>query len=56
MITGGFGMMLDIKSGMMRRWYIRRGDVKRWADNDEPVEQQLTPSKDGTLNTVPKTK
>ena len=38
-ITGGFGMTMDIKRGTMRKWYMRRGDVKRWLDTDEPVEQ-----------------
>lgn len=36
-ITGGFGFMLDTKTGLRRRWYIcRETGVKRWADNDQP--------------------
>lgn len=38
-ITCGFGMTMDIERGTMRRWYMRRGDVKRWLDTDQPVEQ-----------------
>ena len=39
-ITGGFGFTVDIKTGRTRRWYYDRKDkIKRWADNDEPVNQ-----------------
>ena len=37
MITGGFGYTLDIKSGLMRRWYIDRNGVKRWVHNKKEV-------------------
>ena len=34
----GFGITFDIYHGRARNWYQSAGDVKRWADNDEPVE------------------
>jgi hypothetical protein len=38
-ITGGFGFILDIKTGKMRQWYYdSRNKIKRWLDNDEPVD------------------
>ena len=37
-ITGGFGDTYDFRTGRARAWYMRRDGVKRWADNDEPVE------------------
>lgn len=33
----GFGMQLDIESGTMRRWFVGADGIKRWADNDTPV-------------------
>lgn len=38
MITGGFGMKMDLERGTMRQWVIGRDGVKRWADNNEPCE------------------
>lgn len=38
-ITGGFGTTYDIRTGRSRAWYMRGDGVKRWADNDETVEQ-----------------
>lgn len=38
MITGGFGITLDLRTGIPRRWYMRGDGVKRWADNDEPLD------------------
>ena len=35
----GFGITFDIYQGRARNWYQNAGDVKRWADNDEPVEE-----------------
>ena len=35
-ITKAFGFILD--GGIMRRWYQDRNGVRRWADNDKPVE------------------
>ena len=35
----GFGITFDIYQGRARNWYQSAGDVKRWADNDEPVEE-----------------
>lgn len=37
-ITGGFGFEIDLQTGMTRRWYIDRQGIKRWADNDQPVD------------------
>ena len=34
----GFGFLLDIKTGVIRRWYIDVYGVKRWAHNDEIVK------------------
>ena len=34
----GNGFTFDIPTGLIRAWYQLKGDVKRWADNDEPVE------------------
>ena len=34
-----FGVTFDIFTGRARNWYQSAGDVKRWADNDEPVEE-----------------
>ena len=34
----GFGITFDIFTGRARNWYQSAGDVKRWADNDQPVE------------------
>ena len=38
----GFGVTFDIFTGRARNWYQSEGDVKRWADNDEPVEEVQT--------------
>ena len=38
----GFGITFDIYQGRDRNWYQNEGDVKRWADNDEPVEEVQT--------------
>lgn len=35
----GFGMRFDIPTGRVRNWYMKKGDVMRLADNDEPVEE-----------------
>lgn len=34
----GFGVVICLKTGAARRWYQKKGDVKRWADNDRPVD------------------
>lgn len=34
----GFGTEYDLKTGRSRQWYMKRGDVKRWADNDHACE------------------
>lgn len=38
MITGGFGMTVDLERGTMRQWAMGRG-VKRWTDNGDPVQE-----------------
>ena len=38
MITGGFGMTMDLERGTMRQWVMSGDGVKRWADTNEPVE------------------
>lgn len=40
MITGGFGTTLDLERGTMRQWVMGRDGVKRWADNNRPVDEQ----------------
>lgn len=35
----GFGMTMDIERGIIRHWYVGKDGVKRWVDNNEPVEQ-----------------
>lgn len=47
-ITGGFGLRFDTKTGVTRRWYLRKGDVMRWLDTDEPVEDYKEKSDDDT--------
>jgi hypothetical protein len=37
MITGGFGMELDLERGVARHWVMGRDGVKRWVDTGEPV-------------------
>lgn len=36
------GTTFDVYTGLERDWYQDRGDVKRWADNDQPVEEVQT--------------
>lgn len=38
MILRGFGMTFDTQTGVVRRWYVGSDGVKRWADNDQPVD------------------
>ncbi len=34
-------MQFDFETGRMRSWYIdRRDGIKRWAENDLPVEKE----------------
>lgn len=33
----GFGFIFDIKTGTIRRYYIKE-NVKYWADDDTPVD------------------
>lgn len=41
MITGGFGVTFDLRTGTQRRWVIGRDGVKRWSDNDMPVNNTV---------------
>ena len=34
----GFGMTLSMLNGVARYWYVGDDGIKRWADNDKPVE------------------
>jgi len=38
MITGGFGVTMDLERGTMRNWVMGRDGVKRWADNGDPCD------------------
>ena len=38
----GFGITFDIYHGLARNWYQSAGDVKRWADNGQPVDEVQT--------------
>ena len=36
-----FGMSMEIKEGRFRRWYLcKKTGVKKWADNDQPVQEK----------------
>ena len=37
MITGGFGMIMDLERGTMRQWAMGKDGVKRWVDSGEPI-------------------
>ena len=46
-ITGGFGTTYDTTTGRARSWYVdRRDGVRRWADNDMPVEPADPPQQE----------
>lgn len=34
----GFGVTFDLETGSVRQWYVGADGVKRWADNDAPVD------------------
>lgn len=36
----GFGTTYDLETGRARNWYVGADGVKRWADNDEPVQPE----------------
>lgn len=40
-IKGGFGATLDFERGTSRQWVMGRDGVKRWADNGQPLTQEL---------------
>ncbi len=37
-ITGGFGTLIDLVTGMPRRWYMHADGIKRWVSNDQPCD------------------
>ena len=39
----GFGITFDIYQGRARHWYQNDGDVKRWAENCQPMEHANGP-------------
>ena len=39
----GFGIALDTRLGRDRNWYQNEGDVKRWAENGQPMEHAHGP-------------
>lgn len=39
----GFGMTFDLERGSARQWYAGEDGIRRWADNDKPVD---TPTPD----------
>ena len=53
MITGGFGVTMDLERGMERAWYVSRDGVKRWAATDQPVEQAPVVKESLTTETTP---
>jgi hypothetical protein len=34
----GFGMMIDIKTGVSRKWFIDEFGAKRWADDNRQCD------------------
>lgn len=36
----GFGMVFDCERGGVRNWYMGKDGVRRWADSDEPVDDE----------------
>lgn len=55
MITGGFGMTMDLARGTTRHWVMGRDGVKRWADTNEPVSinepETQAPTAGGSITT-----
>lgn len=39
MITTGFGVTLCLDTGRSRRWVMGADGVKRWADNNKPINK-----------------
>ncbi len=39
----GFGIAFDPRLGRARNWYQNEGDVKRWAENGQPMENAHGP-------------
>lgn len=50
MITGGFGMTMDLTRGTMRQWVMGRDGVKRWADTNDPVTQPTAAEAEDAFN------
>ena len=53
MITGGFGMTMDLERGTVRQWAMGRDGVKRWADSGEPVDKPAEPTEWHPMETAP---
>lgn len=34
----GFGFEFDLRGGTVRNWYAGQDGIRRWADNDQPVD------------------
>jgi hypothetical protein len=41
MTLRGFGITYDLQTGKARHWYMGSDGIKRWLDNDQPVEKSL---------------
>jgi len=53
MITGGFGMTMDLERGTMRQWVLGADGLRRWADTNELVDVVVvheTPAIDETCD------
>jgi hypothetical protein len=46
MITGGFGMTMDLERGTTRQWVMGRDGIKRWNDTNEPVALRCEPCRE----------
>lgn len=45
MISGGFGVIIDIESGLSRCWFMGPDGAKRYADSGELVDGEETHGK-----------
>lgn len=41
MTLRGFGTLYDLQTGTSRLWYMGSDGIKRWMDNDQPVENMI---------------
>lgn len=42
----GYGFVFDAEHGVIRHWYKKKGDVRRWIDNYAPVDDVSTQRQD----------